>query len=313
VLGFAAKIVYAARAFGIVPDPRRFERGRARALMGVSAWMFIINLANKVIWNTDTVVVGAVLGAIAVAHYAVALGPATAVRTVTDQFNSVTYSAAASLRAQDELAALRRLLLEATRVVTSFIGPFVVLFALWGAQFLRLWVGPSLMSSAATLVVLVIGMLSSSVQATATQILLAFELQRRMAVVAVAEAAANLICSVLLARTMGIEGVALGTTIPTTVTAFGYYLPKAARLLSIPLAGVLRRLVGPAALCAGAFLLFRFGVPALAFPSLPVFLVFAGLFIVVLVVAGVLLDREERGTYLGLVRAYRRQDARVRA
>ena len=301
LLAFAAKVIYAARALGIVPNPRRFERGMARGLMSVSFWMFIINLANKVIWNTDAVVVGSVIGAVAVAHYSVALGPATAVRTLTDQFNSVTYTAAASLRAQDQRQSLQRLLLEATRVVSSCICPFVVLFLLWGGQFLRLWVGPSFASSNATLVVLVIGMLSTSVQATATQILLASELQSSLAAMAVLEAVANLVCSIVLAHSMGIEGVALGTTIPTTITAFGFYLPKAARQLSIPLGKVLRRPVGPMLLSAAAYVVLRFAVPTIRFPSLIAFCAFAAAFVGALVLTGVLLDGEERRTYVGIV------------
>jgi O-antigen/teichoic acid export membrane protein len=300
-LGFVAKAIYAARVLGLVPHPRRFEPGLARSLMSISFWMFIINIANKVIWNTDTVVVGSVIGAVAVAHYAVALGPATGVRTLTDQFNSVTYTAAASLRAQSQHETLRRLLLEATRVTASCICPFVVLFLLWGSQFLRLWVGASLASSAPTLVVLVIGMLATSVQATATQILLASELQSRIAAVAVLEAIANLTCSILLAHRIGIEGVALGTTIPTTLTAFGFYVPKAARLVSVPVRTVLLRIFVPVALSATVYLVMRFAVPTLHFSSLPVFCAFAAVFVGVVVIIGVLSDPAERGTYLGIV------------
>jgi O-antigen/teichoic acid export membrane protein len=309
LLGFAAKVVYAAKAFAILPNPRHFDRRLGRMLLGVSAWMFIINIANKLIWNTDAVVVGNVLGTVAVAHYAVALGPATAVRTVTDQFNSVTFTAAASLRAQDQTLGLQRLLLEATRVVAICIGPFVVLFLLWGVQFLTLWVGPSLASSAPTLVLLVVGMLASAVQATATQVLLAFEFQRRMAWVAIAEAVANLGCSVVLAHNLGIEGVALGTAIPTTITAFGYYLPKAAALLSVPLTDVLRRVLKPMMLYLGLYLAFRFAVPPLRFSSLPLFLAFAGVFLGSTVVAGLMLDRDGRQTYVGMIRSFRPQQS----
>ncbi|MGO9754008.1 MAG: flippase [Solirubrobacteraceae bacterium] len=300
-LGFVARVLYAARALGVTPNPRRFERARARSLMSISLWMFVINIAVKVIWNTDTVVIGSVLSTVAVAHYTVALGPATAVRALTDQFNSVTYTAAASLRAQDERAPLRRLLLEATRVVTSFIGPFLVLFLLWGGQFLTLWVGPSFASSAPTLDVLVVGMLATSVQATATQILLAHAMQRRIAVIAVCEAVANLTLSIVLAKKIGIEGVALGTTIPTAITAFGYYLPRAAHLVGLRLHDVLGRLVRPSALCLAAYALLRFVLPAITYPSLIVLLAVAVAFVGTMIVTGVLLDGEERGTYLAML------------
>jgi O-antigen/teichoic acid export membrane protein len=299
--GFVMKVLYARWGLRLSPSPRGFDRARARTLISVSVWMFIINIAAKVIFNTDTVVVGSVLSTVAVAHYTVALGPATAVRTLTDQFNSVTYTSAASLRAQDEKLGLSRLLLEATRVITCFILPFLVLFLLWGRQFLALWVGPSLSASAPTLDVLVFGMLAVSVQATATQILLAHELQRRIAVIALLEAGVNLTLSIILAHTMGIEGVALGTTIPTTITAFGYYLPRACRLLGVSLTQVLVRLVPSAALSGAVFLLFRYVLPRIAFPSLIVFLIAAAAFVGILVLVGVLLDREGRETYLQML------------
>jgi O-antigen/teichoic acid export membrane protein len=302
-LGFAAKVIYATYAYALRANPFRFSRKLIRGLVSVSVWMFVIQLTSKIIWNTDTIVIGAILGTVAVAHYAVALGPATAVRTITDQFNSVTYAAAATLRAKDELSGLRRLLLEATRVVVSCTGPFVILFMLWGSAFLRLWVGPSFAASATTLVILVLGMLSASVQATATQILLAFHRQRSMAVVAILEAAVNLTCSIILARRMGIEGVALGTTIPTTITAFGYYLPRAAKLLSVPYRDILRRLVAPLSLFGGVYCVMRYVVPHLVFSSLLEFCAFAVGFAGGLGLIAILLNRDERKTYLGVIRS----------
>lgn len=305
--GFLAKIVYAARAYGIFPSPRRFDRRVGRSVVGVSAWMFLINIANKVIWDFDNVVIGTVLGSVAVSRYAVALGPATAVRRITDQFNSVSLTAAASFEAQDEREGLRRLLMEATRVVTIVIAPFVVLFAVWGDQFLRLWVGPSLESSATTLLVLVMGMLASSVQATATQVLLALRRQRTMAVTAVLEACCNLGLSIFLALHIGILGVALGTTIPTAITAFGFYIPYAARLVGLPLTRILRRLVLPVGVAAAAYVTLRFGLPWISFTSLPLFFVATGILVATCVAASFLLDPEERTTYLGIARSWGRQ------
>jgi O-antigen/teichoic acid export membrane protein len=297
---FLAKAAYAARAFGIVPSPRAYDRRVARMVVGVSAWIFLLNVATKVIWDADAIVIGALLGTIAVSHYAVALGPATAIRRLTDQFNSVSLTAASSLRAQGEHAGLRRLLMEATRIVTLFVCPFLVLFGLWGEQFLGLWVGPGLVSSASTLVVLVAGMLSSAVQATSTQVLLALHRHRQMAVAAAVEALSNLALSIFLGSRFGIIGVALGTAIPTTLTAFGFYLPYAARLIELPLHRVLGRLVLPAAVCGAAYLGLRPVASSLQFGSLVVFMLFAGAFVAACIVVAILLDPQERRTYLGL-------------
>jgi O-antigen/teichoic acid export membrane protein len=304
--GFGAKIIYAARAFGIVPSPFKVKRAMARMLMGVSAWMFLINIANKVIWDTDNIVIGGVLGAVAVSHYAVALGPATAVRRVTEQFNTVSLTAASSMKAQRDLSGLRRLLMEGTRMVTIVIAPFFVLFLLWGHDFLRLWVGPSLESSAPTLVVLVLGMFASSVQATSTMVLLALERQRTMAYVAIVEAVCNIGLSIFLATRMGILGVALGTAIPTSITAFGFYVPYAARLLELPLTRIAKRLVLPVSVAAAAYAIGRVVAPHVAFGSLIVFCAVAGVFVLACIAASMLLDREERATYIGVAQSWGR-------
>jgi O-antigen/teichoic acid export membrane protein len=302
---FALKAGYAARTLHIVPSFRRFDRRTVRKVLSVSIWMFIINVAAKIIWSTDNLVVGSVLGAVAVARYNVALGTATAVRTLADQINSVTYVAAASLRAQDEHAGLIRLLLEATRVLASFFGACLVLFLLWAPEFYRLWLGPGFGSSATTLVLLIAGMLAGAIQVTASQILLAFERQRLIGVVAVLESAVNLSASIILANHMGIQGVALGTAVPTTITSFCFYVPYACRLLSVPPIDVLRRLIKPTLLCGVTYALVRLAAPAVRFPSLPIFCAFAVCFVGLLTLAAVLVDHEERTTYLNILRAYR--------
>ena len=308
ILGFVAKMIYARRAFGLAPSLRRFDRPAARLLMTTSAWMSIINLAGKVIWDTDVVITGAILGTVAVAHYTVALGPATAVRSVADQFTSVSLTAAAGFKARDERDALSRLMLESTRGVAIVIAPVLVLFAIWGRQFLTLWVGPALASSAGTLVVLVAGMLAASLQSASAQVLISLGRQRIIAIVSVVEALANTALSIILAKRLGIIGVALGTAIPTTITGTCVYVPYAAHLLGISPRRIVSRLTLPAAVCAVAY---AFGKTVLAwrlsFSSLAEFMLFAVCFIGVLALASILLDDEERGTYLGLLKTWRRQ------
>jgi hypothetical protein len=113
--------------------------------------------------------------------------------------------------------------------------------------------------------------------------------------------------SIFLARRMGIIGVALGTTIPTSITAFGFYLPYAARMLDVRLSRVLRRLLLPLGVCATTYVTMRFAVPAIEFPSLVVFAAAGGTLVAACMAASIMLDREERKTYLGVAQAWGRQ------
>jgi O-antigen/teichoic acid export membrane protein len=210
------------------------------------------------------------------------------------------------MKAQRDLEGLRRLLMEGTRMATIVIAPFFVLFLLWGHDFLRLWVGPSLASSAPTLVVLVLGMFASSVQATSTMVLLAMERQRTMAYVAIAEAVCNIGLSIFLATRMGILGAAVGTTVPTALTAFGFYVPYAARLLEVSVVRIAKRLVLPVSVAGAMYAALRVAAPHVAFGSLIVFCAVAGVFVLACIAASMLLDREERGTYIGVAQSWGR-------
>jgi O-antigen/teichoic acid export membrane protein len=155
-------------------------------------------------------------------------------------------------------------------------------------------------------VVLVLGMFASSVQATSTMVLLALERQRTMAYVAIVEAVCNIGVSIFLATRMGILGVALGTAIPTSITAFGFYVPYAARLLELPLTRIAKRLVLPVSVAGAAYAAGRLVAPHVAFGSLVAFCAVAGVFVLACIAASMLLDREERATYIGVAQSWGR-------
>ena len=306
VVAFVVKVRHSHRRFGV-----RVRRGKsswtvARQMFSMSVWVFLLNLATHLIFNTDNIIVGAVLGTSAVASYQVALGPASSLQTAGDQFNMVSLTAAASLRAQGAMDDLRRLLLEATRMVAAVAMPGAVVFAVWGRQLLALWVGPFFVASFWTLVVLSIGNLFAALNGAANQVMLVLNRYRLVSLLSLGEAITNVVLSVVLAKRVGIVGVALGTTIPLTLMTFCFYIPFACRLIDLPYSRLLRRLALPTSVNTLAYVLLRLVAsrPNL-FPNLIV-LVAAGLGVfAVCFSASVLLDPTERSTYLGMLRSSR--------
>lgn len=295
---------WTARRRGIRASLRRRDAATLRRIVSVSSWVFLLNVSGRLILDTDVLLIGVVLGTAAVAAYQVALGPATAVRRAADQFNSVSLTAAASLKAQDERARLRHLLSEATRAVACVFLPCIALLAAWGDELLRLWVGPEFTSSYATLVVLTTGVLAIAVQGTAGQVLLALERHRLMALVAGAEALCNLGLSIVLAQRYGIVGVAWGTAAPTFVTAFGITLPYACRLVGMPYRALLRRLAPPLAIAVGLYAAMALGLGAIGgFPNLGALAAASAVLVAIALAASLLADREARRTYAPMLRA----------
>lgn len=300
---FFLKIGHSKTRFGVGLRSGRFSWVVMKQMFSMSSWVFILNLATHVIFSTDNFVAGAVLGTPAVASYQVALGPASSLQTAAGQFDIVSLTAAASLKAQDALGDLRRLYLEATRVVASVTMPGAMLFALWGRQLLKLWVGRSFESSYSTLIVLAIGCFFATISGSATQVVLALNRYKVLAVMSLVEAAVNLGLSVVLAHVIGVVGIALGTTIPLTLMTFCAYMPFACRLIELPYRRVLLRLVLPAAVNGIAYVILRLvaGNPHL-FSNLIVLVMACGVVFAVCFSASFLLDPNERPTYIDMLR-----------
>jgi O-antigen/teichoic acid export membrane protein len=281
---------------------RHIDRGVLPSVLAFASWVFVINVASKVIFDTDTIVVGALLGPAAVAIYQVALSPNVVLRRFGEQFNVVALTGSSSLHAQGRAAAVRRLFLESTRMTAVIMLPFAIVFGAWGHEFVALWVGPAFHEADHALLYLALAMTAIAIQGTASQIIMAHSRHRVMAIATLVEAAANLTLSVVLGRRYGIEGVALGTLLPTLVTAFAVALPYAARLTGSTLRDVAVRL-GPPLL--GAVVLTVAGrllADAYDFGSMLVLIVASAALMIGFVAANILLFAPERDTYVTMVR-----------
>ena len=303
VIAFVLKGFHARRKLGLRLELRRIDWQIGRGMLATSVWVLLLNVAAQAIFSTDVIVVGAVLGTVAVAAYQVALGPAMGVKNVSDQFGAVSLTAAASLNAQEAYGEVRRLMTEATRVVVATVGPGVVVFAVWGRRLIELWAGRSYAPSYSTLVVLSVALLIAAVQGTSSQLLFALNRYKRLALLGIAEAATNVILSVILAKHVGIVGVAWGTAIPITVMTLGVYVPMACRLVGLRYIDLIRRLLLPLTLNGGMYLVLRQLTRGGGIFSNIVELLAACLCVFITCFSlSILLDPKERDTYLDMLK-----------
>jgi O-antigen/teichoic acid export membrane protein len=303
-LVFACKVIHAHRKFGLRPEVRHLDMKLGRTMMGTSVWVMLLNIASQSIYSSDVIVVGAVLGTADAASYQVALGPALGLKAISDQFSPVSFSAAASLRGQQAHEELRRLLSEATRVAVAVVTPGVIVFVLWGRRLIELWAGKNYMTSYETLSVLSFAMLIAALQGTSAQLLFALNRYKKLAVIGLAEAAINIGLSIILAKHLGIIGVAWGTAIPITVMTLGIYVPMACKLVGIRFTALLRRLVLPLVVNGALYISLRFTIgDGHIYSNLVALLVASvGVFVVSFSLS-ILLDSKERNTYIGMVKS----------
>jgi O-antigen/teichoic acid export membrane protein len=302
LLIFAVRAVVIWRRYGIPPfNVRLLDRSLVRRIFSFSKWLFVLNVAVQIIFQMDNVVIGVLSSVTAISFYQVALKPNSFLRSFGTQLTSVVMPAAASLRAANNESRLQRLLLESTRVSAVVLLPALIVMVAWGRDFIRMWVGPDYLSSYPTLLVLAAGVFSTLVQGTAGNIIVTLDMHKRLAAIALVEAAVNLALSVFLIRRLGILGVALGTTVPTMLVAYGISIPYAARLVAVPVWSVYKKILTPAVLAvlftAAAVLVNQY----VAFSNLFELACGAGAVFAAFFAVNVLLDPAERHIYVGIL------------
>jgi O-antigen/teichoic acid export membrane protein len=179
---------------------------------------FVLMLCQRVSFQTDAIVIGAFLAPSAIAYFAVA---GNMVRYAKEGISAVTLAMAptvSSLEARGADHAIKELLLGGCRVCVYLILPIQLGLIMLGQSFLRNWLGAKYATeSFPTLWILAVPLAIVVSQDVPGRILYGLGRLRWFACLVVIEALGNLVMSVLLVGPLGIEGVALGTSIPSVI------------------------------------------------------------------------------------------------
>ena len=190
------------------------RRGLVRELFTYSTWSFLIQIANQFRFRIDSLVIGWLISASAVTHYAVGI-------RLVEYFVDFVYKATNMMTPvftrhffQQDFDEIRRKYLLLTRInaiLALFGGGMIIIL---GRSFIVRWMGPSFEQSYPVLVILMCAMIVEVTGNYADNILYAISKHKYLAVVNAVEAVLNLAISITLARPLGIAGVALGTALP---------------------------------------------------------------------------------------------------
>jgi O-antigen/teichoic acid export membrane protein len=228
-------------------------RARLRALTSFSWSNFLVHLANKVVFATDVVVVGIVLGAEAAALYAIPAKLFLLAFGLGSVGTSLLYPALAEHEGAAEEERQRRLLLAGLRGGTAAAAFLALPLLLIPDQLIEGWVGDGKGESSPVLALLALVLLVHQPIYLATNFLIARARQRELARVLVVAGVANAALSVVLAWSVGIWGVAL-STLATDLVVLLYIVPvlvaPAASLRVATFARAALRPIIPAALAA---------------------------------------------------------------
>ena len=211
-----------------------FDWSALHKLLHFSFFAFLISIAVRLVYWSDNLVVGAILGPAAVAFYAVGGTMVQYARDAMDNLTRVYAPLSAQMDALGMREPLQRLYISGSRLGLLAIVPGAASFILTGPAFLALWMGPEFGRRSGPIMTVLSGtLLLLPLASIYTHALYAVNRHRMNAFVALIEAFSNLTLSIWLVHRLGIVGAAWGTLIPATFTQ-GVIMPVyAARILGV--------------------------------------------------------------------------------
>jgi O-antigen/teichoic acid export membrane protein len=237
-------------------SPRRVDRALARRFTGLSVWFFVLDASRVVVIRLDTVVVGLAVGVPAAGVYAVGQRLTLTLEHLIEPLTKSFFPHSSGLQAGDDQDGLRRSLVVGTRLSLAIAAPIALALGFLAGPLIDLWLGAgSGFGDAATVVVLLAAAVTiGALTRTGLLMLQGIGEVRVPALIVAGEAVLNLVLSIVLAREMGIEGVALGTLIAVVVANLGMLYPFMCRRFGVPigeLSATLARAHLPALAVAG--------------------------------------------------------------
>jgi O-antigen/teichoic acid export membrane protein len=194
-------------------DRSPIEPKRAKSFFAYSIYTFLTVLGDILRFRLDSIVIAGLIGLAAVTHYRVASVLAQYYLEIITSLVGMIQPVLSRLYGAQDQSGLEKVLFFATRVslcASVFIG---VSLMCWGRPFITRWMGPGYKDAYWPLVALSLAVLLDVSQGPSINLLYATFNHRFYTYLNGAEALINLLCSLALAKPLGVFGVALGTLI----------------------------------------------------------------------------------------------------
>jgi len=191
-----------------------FNRESARLIFSYSSYTFIGIIVNKLIYYSDSTVIGIFLTSTMITYYAVAWRLVELAKSFSARTTFVFLPKASEMEARGDFNKLQQLFLLGCKASSIISLPILLTYIFLGDIFFRLWIGPDFMSSHIYLIVLLIPQIFLTNQHTGVMIIYGIAKHKFYVLMGTAAAVVNVVLSILLLKIWGLLGVALGTTIP---------------------------------------------------------------------------------------------------
>lgn len=247
---------------------RKPRRETLKMIWSYSAYVFLTTVSMQLIYQSDNLVVGAFVSAAAVTYYAIANSLCRYSTQIVASMSNTFVPAASSYEAAGDMNAIRTLYVHGTRVTLLISLPVLVTFLVSGHQFIRLWMGPQYAQiSGRVLVLLTIPLFFAYANRTASAIAFGIEKHKLTSIMGIVEGVTNLTLSIVLVHFYGIEGVAIGTLIPSLLIQLGFWPWYTSKIIGISVSEVLWSVWGITFLTAVPFAIALYAIGRAAPPQ----------------------------------------------
>ena len=228
---------------------RDFDWQMLRRILSFSLYVLLLNAGARLCFDTDALVIGAFVDVRSIPYYVVANSLIVYLMEFVIAIAAVIMPMSTRLQTEGNSAQLQEIFLKWSKVALSLsvmVGSFLIVL---GPKFIGWWIDPSFEQPSGQVmqILMVSSLLFLPVRGVAVPMLMGLGSPRIPTLVFLATGILNLVLSIMLARPMGLAGVALGTAIPNVLFAV-VILIVACRTLGISLAHYIGYVVPRAAI-----------------------------------------------------------------
>jgi len=196
---------------------RYLNKDTIRKMLSYGSYSFLIIVVNLVIFNSDNVIIGIVLSTTFVTYYAIALTVISYLRSMINAIGVPLVPAISHFEATGDLKVVAGMSEQILKYLFYLCTGACCGILIFGADFIRLWMGPGFELTVDILYILVVPAIVYLPQVASNSILFGIGKHRLLLVILAVEAVANIALSLVLVFKIGILGVALGTAIPQII------------------------------------------------------------------------------------------------
>jgi len=194
-----------------------FNRSHFHKATSYGMASFVIKIADRIIFYTDTILIGKLLSTALISIYAPAESLIAYLRSMIISLITTLIPTVSSLESKNDYVSIRKIALTSTRYIGLIIFPITFGVFLLADDFIRLWLGPDFGETAIIMKILIIPQTLGLVQYGPEIILYGLNKHRSLAYLMTIIALTNVIFSLILVKYFGIYGIALGTALPLSL------------------------------------------------------------------------------------------------